>query len=75
MRSVSRWANPGADSQFPANCAGNMVSVPGFRRIAARHSNLLYYGFELLGRFLSYGTSLRSMRSRASVRQPDQPRS
>src|ERR1039458_7068053 len=23
------WANPGTDSQFPANCAGNLVSVPG----------------------------------------------
>src|ERR1019366_6282175 len=27
-------ANPGTDSQFPANCAGNLVSVPGLRRIA-----------------------------------------
>src|ERR1035441_10646803 len=35
-RSVSRRANPGTDSQFPANCAGNLVSVPGLRRIAAR---------------------------------------
>jgi rfaE bifunctional protein nucleotidyltransferase chain/domain len=25
------WANPGTDSQFPANCAGNLVSVPGLR--------------------------------------------
>src|ERR1017187_7709521 len=33
-RSVSRGANPGTDSQFPANCAGNLVSVPGLRRIA-----------------------------------------
>src|ERR1017187_5655587 len=32
----SRRANPGTDSQFPANCAGNLVSVPGLRRIAAR---------------------------------------
>src|ERR1017187_7722034 len=30
-RSVSRGANPGTDSQFPANCAGNSVSVPGLR--------------------------------------------
>src|ERR1019366_462783 len=30
-RSVSRGANPGTDSQFPANCAGNLVSVPGLR--------------------------------------------
>src|ERR1035441_1475593 len=34
-RSVSRRANPGTDSQFPANCAGNLVSVPGLRCIAA----------------------------------------
>src|ERR1022692_1711397 len=30
---ISRGANPGTDSQFPANCAGNLVSVhvsPGF---------------------------------------------
>src|ERR1019366_4775888 len=27
-----RGANPGTDSQFPANCAGNLVSVPGLRR-------------------------------------------
>src|ERR1035441_8955545 len=33
-RSVSRGANPGTDSEFPANCAGNLVSVPGLRRIA-----------------------------------------
>ena len=33
--SYSRAANPGTDSQFPANCAGNLVSVPGLRRIAA----------------------------------------
>src|ERR1019366_5412506 len=26
---ASRGANPGTDSQFPANCAGNSVSVPG----------------------------------------------
>jgi hypothetical protein len=26
-------ANPGTDSQFPANCAGNSVSVPGLRRL------------------------------------------
>src|ERR1035438_5442526 len=32
-RSGSRGANPGTDSQFPANCAGNLVSVPGLRRI------------------------------------------
>src|ERR1017187_6469935 len=25
--SMSRGANPGTDSQFPANCAGNLVSV------------------------------------------------
>src|ERR1017187_3275802 len=25
-------ANPGTDSQFPANCAGNLVSVPGLAR-------------------------------------------
>src|ERR1017187_7724445 len=31
--SISRGANPGTDSQFPANCAGNLVSVPGLRRI------------------------------------------
>ena len=35
-RSVSRGANPGTDSQFPANYAGNLVSVPGLRRIAGR---------------------------------------
>ena len=35
-RSVSRGANPGTDSQFPANCARNWLSVPGLRRIAAR---------------------------------------
>src|ERR1035438_8656559 len=29
--SISRGANPGTDSQFPANCAGNLVSVPGLR--------------------------------------------
>src|ERR1019366_6816350 len=29
MGSVFRGANPGTDSQFPANCAGNSVSVPG----------------------------------------------
>jgi hypothetical protein len=34
--SVSRGANPGTDSQFPANCAGNSVSVPGLRRIATQ---------------------------------------
>src|ERR1035441_7537240 len=33
--SISRGANPGTDSQFPANCAGNLVSVPGLRRISA----------------------------------------
>jgi hypothetical protein len=33
--SVSPGANPGTDSQFPANRAGNLVSVPGLRRIAA----------------------------------------
>src|ERR1019366_7135986 len=32
---VSRGANPGTDSQFPANCAGNLASVPGLRRISA----------------------------------------
>src|ERR1019366_7363974 len=30
------WANPGTDSQFPAKCAGDLVSVPGLQRIAAR---------------------------------------
>src|ERR1039457_6377898 len=30
--SLFRGANPGTDSQFPANCAGNLVSVPGLRR-------------------------------------------
>src|ERR1035441_6122823 len=30
--SISRGANPGTDSQFPANCAGNLVSVPGLDR-------------------------------------------
>src|SRR5450759_5069835 len=34
--SVTRGANPGTDSQFPANCAGNSVSVPGLRRIATQ---------------------------------------
>ena len=29
---MSREANPGTDSQFPAKCAGNLVSVPGLRR-------------------------------------------
>src|ERR1035438_4077039 len=29
---MSRGANPGTDSQFPAKCAGNLVSVPGLRR-------------------------------------------
>src|ERR1035438_5810451 len=29
--SVSRGANPGTDSQFPANYAGNLVSVPGLQ--------------------------------------------
>src|ERR1035441_10565245 len=36
--SVSRGANPGTDSQFPANCAGNLVSVPGSRRIPVRYA-------------------------------------
>jgi hypothetical protein len=36
---VFRGANPGTDSQFPANCAGNSVSVPGLRRIAAHRKN------------------------------------
>ena len=27
------WAKPGTDSQFPAKCAGNWLSVPGLRRI------------------------------------------
>src|SRR5450756_1444844 len=31
IRDRSRGANPGTDSQFPANCAGNSVSVPGLR--------------------------------------------
>src|ERR1035438_1790242 len=31
-------ANPGTDSQFPANCAGNSVSVPGLRRISGQLS-------------------------------------
>src|ERR1035438_9305190 len=31
---AARTANPGTDSQFPANCAGNLVSVPGLRRSA-----------------------------------------
>src|ERR1035441_956025 len=35
----SRGANPGTDSQFPANCAGNLVSVPGLRRIATHLQN------------------------------------
>src|ERR1039457_2450319 len=35
---VSRGANPGTDSQFPANCAGNLVSVPGLRRISGQFS-------------------------------------
>ena len=30
------WANPGTDSQFPANCAGNLVSVPGLRALYSR---------------------------------------
>src|ERR1035438_8738866 len=29
-------ANPGTDSQFPANCAGNLVSVTGLRRMFGR---------------------------------------
>src|ERR1035438_10905436 len=29
---MSRGANPWTDSQFPAKCAGNLVSVPGLRR-------------------------------------------
>src|ERR1035438_6369708 len=32
-------ANPGTDSQFPANCAGNLVSVPGLRRGATMESS------------------------------------
>src|ERR1035441_4176265 len=39
--SLSRWANPGTDSQIPANCAGNWcqsVSVPGLRRISGQFS-------------------------------------
>src|ERR1035438_1717943 len=33
----SREANPGTDSQFPAKCAGNLVSVPGLlKRLSAR---------------------------------------
>ena len=31
-----RGANPWTDSQFPANCAGNLVSVPGLRRTGYR---------------------------------------
>ena len=37
MRGVSRGANPGTDSQFPANGAGNLVSVPGLRRLCYFH--------------------------------------
>src|ERR1022692_2209103 len=41
------WANPGTDSQFPANCAGNLVSVPGLRR----GNDLLFDSFwTLVGR-------------------------
>src|ERR1035438_10395231 len=29
-------ANPGTDSQFPASCAGNSVSVPGLRAPVSR---------------------------------------
>src|ERR1022692_3579545 len=38
-RTVSRGANPGTDSQFPAKCAGNLVSVPGLRlTVSVAHS-------------------------------------
>src|ERR1019366_5015669 len=41
--SVSRRANPGTDSQFPANCAGNLVSVPGLRRISAHLPHVILW--------------------------------
>ena len=44
---MSRGANPGTDSQFPAKCAGNLVSVPGLRR-THRGKTRTYEQFEKL---------------------------
>src|ERR1017187_2553987 len=43
-RSVSRGANPGTDSQFPANCAGNLVDRKS-TRLNSSHRCISYAVF------------------------------
>src|ERR1017187_197954 len=44
---VSSGANPGTDSQFPAKCVGNLVSVPGLHGGCLRVSKLLRVAFHI----------------------------
>src|ERR1017187_2040850 len=48
-RQHARLVNPGTDSQFPAKCAGNLVSVPGlpsaYRMVRVAELEAVPFGF------------------------------